>query len=162
MAFLIELVKCLREPQRANHSGVRAVHCTTPCVCSNKGNAKGGSNHYTIDLLFDCFGLVCFASKNKNCLVVIQLIPNQSNRRSMVQWYFPLKYSLSGPFFSSSVTKKTKRRYQAVATPPDIRASESNKEQFCQIIYRNGAWTKCILLIPTLSTFCHLAWTNLS
>ncbi len=26
--------------------------------------------------------------------VVIQLIPNQSNRRSMVQWYFPLQYSL--------------------------------------------------------------------
>ncbi len=23
--------------------------------------------HYTIDLLFDWFGLVCFANKNKNC-----------------------------------------------------------------------------------------------
>jgi hypothetical protein len=40
--------------------------------------------------------------------VVIQLIPNQSNRRSMVQRYFPLYYSLVGgsnpgpgrPFFN--------------------------------------------------------------
>ena len=28
------------------------------------GNTKGG--HCTIDLLFDWFGLVCFANKNKN------------------------------------------------------------------------------------------------
>jgi hypothetical protein len=31
------------------------------------GNTKGGSNHCTFDLLFDWFGLVCFANKNKNC-----------------------------------------------------------------------------------------------
>ncbi len=43
----------------------------------------------TVDLLFDWFGLVCFAKKQK-LSIVIQLIPNQSNRRSMVQWYFPL------------------------------------------------------------------------
>ncbi len=30
------------------------------------GNAKGGKYHCTIDLLFDRFGLVCFANKNKN------------------------------------------------------------------------------------------------
>jgi hypothetical protein len=35
----------------------------------------------TVDLLFDWFGLVCFANKNKNC----QLIPTQSNRRSTVE-----------------------------------------------------------------------------
>jgi hypothetical protein len=40
-----------------------------------------GKYHCTIDLLFDWFGLVCFANKNKNC----QLIPNQSNRKSKVQ-----------------------------------------------------------------------------
>jgi hypothetical protein len=30
------------------------------------GNTKGGSITCTIDLLFDLFGLVCFANKNKN------------------------------------------------------------------------------------------------
>ncbi len=53
-----------------------------------------GKYHCTIDLLFDWFGLVCFANKNKKFSVVIQLIPSQSNRRSMVQRYFPLQYSL--------------------------------------------------------------------
>jgi hypothetical protein len=43
------------------------------------GNTKGGS------ILFDWFGLVCFANKNKKMSVVIQLIPNQPNRRSTVQ-----------------------------------------------------------------------------
>jgi hypothetical protein len=28
---------------------------------------KRGKYHCTIDLLFDCFGLVCFANKKKNC-----------------------------------------------------------------------------------------------
>jgi hypothetical protein len=46
----------------------------------------GGKYHCTVDLLFDWFGLVCFENKNKNKMsVVIQLIPNQSNRRSTVQ-----------------------------------------------------------------------------
>jgi hypothetical protein len=39
-----------------------------------------GKYHCTVHL-FDWFGLVCFANKN----IVIQLIPSQSNRRSMVQ-----------------------------------------------------------------------------
>jgi len=46
-------------------------------------------NHCTIDLLFDWFGLVRFANKKQRLSVVIQLIPNQSNRRSIVQWYSP-------------------------------------------------------------------------
>jgi hypothetical protein len=33
------------------------------------GNSKGGSIHCTIDLLFDCFELVCFANKNKTKIV---------------------------------------------------------------------------------------------
>ncbi len=44
-----------------------------------------GKYHCTIDLLFDLFELVCFANKNKKLSVVIELIPNQSNRRSTVQ-----------------------------------------------------------------------------
>jgi hypothetical protein len=31
------------------------------------GNTKKGKYHSTVDLLFDWFGLVCFANKNKNC-----------------------------------------------------------------------------------------------
>jgi hypothetical protein len=31
------------------------------------GNTKRGKYHCTIDLLFDWFGLVCLANKNKNC-----------------------------------------------------------------------------------------------
>jgi hypothetical protein len=42
-----------------------------------------GKYHCTIDL-FDWFGLVCFANKNQKLSVVIQLIPDQSNRRAMV------------------------------------------------------------------------------
>jgi hypothetical protein len=37
---------------------------------SKHGNNQGipkGKYHYTVDLLFDWFGLVCFANKNKNC-----------------------------------------------------------------------------------------------
>jgi hypothetical protein len=49
------------------------------------GILKGGKYHCTVNLLFDCFGLVCFANKKQKLSVVIQLIPNQSNRRSMVQ-----------------------------------------------------------------------------
>jgi hypothetical protein len=43
-----------------------------------------GKYHCTVELLFDWFGLVYFAKKQK-LSVVIQLIPNQSNRRSTVQ-----------------------------------------------------------------------------
>jgi hypothetical protein len=49
------------------------------------GNSKGGSIIVTFDLLFDWFGLVCFGNKNKKMSVVIELIPNQSNRGSTVQ-----------------------------------------------------------------------------
>ncbi len=49
------------------------------------GNTKRGKYHCTVDLLFDWFGLVCFANKNKNLSAVIHLIPNQSNWRPMVQ-----------------------------------------------------------------------------
>jgi hypothetical protein len=48
-----------------------------------------GKNHCTIDLLFGWFVLVCFANKKLKFSVVTQLIPNQSNRRSPVQWYLP-------------------------------------------------------------------------
>jgi hypothetical protein len=55
-----------------------------------QGILKGeGKYHCTVDLLFDWFGLVCFVNKNKK-ISAMKLIPNQSNRRSMVQWYFPL------------------------------------------------------------------------
>ncbi len=38
----------------------------TPVHNDGISKAKGGKYHCTIDLLFDLFGLVCFANKNKN------------------------------------------------------------------------------------------------
>ncbi len=55
-------------------------------------NTKGGS--LTVDLLFDWFGIICMINDNFLFLFAKQTNPNQSNRRSTVQWYFPLKYSL--------------------------------------------------------------------
>jgi hypothetical protein len=37
----------------------------TPVDCTRE--QKRGKYHCTVDLLFDLFGLVCFANKNKNC-----------------------------------------------------------------------------------------------
>jgi hypothetical protein len=46
-----------------------AVWISIENIYSNKPtrNNKGGKCHCTVDLLFDWFGLVCFANKNKNC-----------------------------------------------------------------------------------------------
>jgi hypothetical protein len=63
--------------------GATTLSITAFAIIDYTGNTKGGS--VTIDLLFDWFGLVCLANKNKKMSVVIQLIPNQANRRSMVQ-----------------------------------------------------------------------------
>jgi hypothetical protein len=53
-----------------------------------------GKDHCTIDLLFDWFGISCVTTDNFSFLFAKQTNPNQSNRRSMVQWYFPLLCSL--------------------------------------------------------------------
>ncbi len=53
--------------------------------CRVSAGCSRGKYHCTIDLLIDLFELACFANKNKKLSVVIQLIPNQSNRRSTVQ-----------------------------------------------------------------------------
>jgi len=39
----------------------------TPPMIYNIREYQRGKYHCTIDLLFDWFGLVCFANKNKNC-----------------------------------------------------------------------------------------------
>ncbi len=71
---------------------VRVDVCVCVCVCA--GNTKGGS--ITVPLTSSLAGLVSavwqltifvFFAKQTN--------PNQSNRRSMVQWKFPLWYSLA-------------------------------------------------------------------
>jgi len=36
-------------------------------VCELSQGILKGEYHCTVDLLFDWFGLVCFANKNKNC-----------------------------------------------------------------------------------------------
>jgi hypothetical protein len=48
-----------------------------------------GKYHCTIDLLFDWFGISCMTTDNL-FLFAKQTNPNQSNRRSTVQLYFPL------------------------------------------------------------------------
>jgi hypothetical protein len=46
---------------------VQATRETMKMNCYDRaGNTKGGKYHFTIDLLFDWIGLVCFANKNKN------------------------------------------------------------------------------------------------
>jgi hypothetical protein len=68
------------------------------------GNTKGGSITVPFTSCLDWFGLVCFANIKQKLSVVIQLIPNQSNRKSMVQWCFP--YSLMTQFQSSFLNKR--------------------------------------------------------
>jgi hypothetical protein len=43
-----------------------------------------GKYHCTVDLLFDWFGLVCFANKNKNCQLSYSLIQTSQTGG---QWY---------------------------------------------------------------------------
>jgi len=43
-----------------------------------------GKYHCTIDLLFDWFGLVCFANKNKNCCLSYS---GFQNSQTGGQWY---------------------------------------------------------------------------
>jgi hypothetical protein len=51
--------------------------------------------HSTVDLLFDWFGISCMTTDNFWFYLQNRLI---QTRRSTVQWYFPLKYSLLWPF----------------------------------------------------------------
>jgi hypothetical protein len=62
-----------------------AIECVYSVDINEQGILRREKYHCMVDLLFDWFGLVCFANKNKKLSVVIQLIPNQSNRRPMVQ-----------------------------------------------------------------------------
>jgi hypothetical protein len=48
------------------------------------GNTKKGKYHCTIELLFDWFGLVCFANKNKNCQLSYSLFQTSQTGG---QWY---------------------------------------------------------------------------
>jgi hypothetical protein len=48
------------------------------------GIGEKGKYYCTVDL-FDLFGLACFVNKKQKLSIVIQLISNQSNRRSTVQ-----------------------------------------------------------------------------
>ncbi len=49
------------------------------------GNTKGGSIIVQLTSCLTCLDLSVLQRK-----IVIQLIPNQTNRRSTVQWYFPI------------------------------------------------------------------------
>ncbi len=51
---------------------------------TKSGNTKGGKYHYTIDVLFDWFGSVCFANKNKSCQLSYSWFQTSQPGR---QWY---------------------------------------------------------------------------
>jgi hypothetical protein len=57
----------------ANVGGERETEKERDCVGANQGREVRdqehlrGKYHCTVDLLFDLFGLVCFANKNKSC-----------------------------------------------------------------------------------------------
>ena len=55
---------------------------------------RGGKYHCMADLLFVLFGFSCFAYTELETYLLVWLNPNQSNRTSACQWYFPL---ISGP-----------------------------------------------------------------
>ena len=71
----------MREAARWKHTHDRE---NTHLLCK-------GKYHCTAELLFDRLGL----AKQANLSIVLikkkQLNPNQSNRRSAIQWYFPLR-----------------------------------------------------------------------
>ena len=46
---------------------------------------------WTADVLFVLFGINWFAYAELETYLLVGLNPNQSNRRSVVQWYFPLQ-----------------------------------------------------------------------
>ena len=52
--------------------------------------------HCTADLPFILFAFSCFAYAGCRTVLLVRLNPNQSRRRSAVQWYFPLWRVLSG------------------------------------------------------------------
>ena len=59
--------------------------------CLGREHSLKGKYHLSANLLFIGFVFNCFARAS-----LVWLNPNQSNRRSAVQWYFPLWWVLSG------------------------------------------------------------------
>ncbi len=70
-----------------------SIVVVTTLEASMSGNTKGGKYHCTIDLLLDWFGISSTTTDNF-LLSPKQTNTNQSNRRSMVQWYFPFSISV--------------------------------------------------------------------
>jgi len=60
-----------------------------PMVMGWSREYSRGKYHSTVELLFDWFGISCMIAANFCLYLQNRLIPNQSNRRSTVQWYFP-------------------------------------------------------------------------
>ena len=71
----------------------------SPCTDAGQRNATPenthllckGKYHCTADLLFDQLGFLQTSKSVYSFNSTKQLNPNQSNRRSAVQWYFPLR-----------------------------------------------------------------------
>jgi hypothetical protein len=71
----------------------------------NAGNTKGGSISVLLTSCLTALVLTVW-------LLAKQTNPNQSNRGSMVQWYFPHLYSLLNVVMLSVVAPKTKSYFR--------------------------------------------------
>ena len=79
------------EAQRGNK---KVVHLMQPVQSKNTHLLHKGKYHCTADILLDCFGFDQTCKSLSNSTQTKQLNPSRSNRRSVVQWYFPLQSKL--------------------------------------------------------------------
>jgi hypothetical protein len=79
----------VRRKGRGREGEKRAQVISPSLRNTNQGILKCRKYHCTVDLLFDWFGISCMTTDNFLFLFAKQTNPNQSNRRSTVQRYFP-------------------------------------------------------------------------
>ena len=87
--------------------------------CSVKQVILQGRYNCTIDLLFDWFELVCFASKNKNCQYSYSWFQTSQTVRSTVQWCPPFCIPcVKGSLLYLQVAPTTPSWKTSPTTPP--------------------------------------------
>ena len=75
-------------------------------VAENTHLLCNGKYHCSADLLFDQLGFNCLACVELDKYLQVLLYPNQSNRRSAIQWYFP--YEVNKWVFSGYIHRTLK------------------------------------------------------
>ena len=82
-----DLLECLTWREKGDFDTAK----NTQLLCTeNTHLLHKGKYHCTADLLFDWLGFGQTSKSDNSFNSTKQLNPNQSNRRSAVQWYFPL------------------------------------------------------------------------